>query len=69
VDLLGEYDFSVTFFFISLFDVGDDSWINFFQEKGDDASQTTPKDSLEVIVRSITNSRSKKLKDAFNELI
>jgi hypothetical protein len=52
-----------------LFDVGDDSLINCFQEKGDDASQTTSKDSLEVIVGSITNSRSKKLKDAFNELI
>jgi hypothetical protein len=59
----------VIVFYLSLFEVGDDSWINFFQERGDDASQTTPKDSLEVIVGSITNSRSKKLKDAFNDLI
>jgi hypothetical protein len=52
-----------------LFDVGDDLRFSPFDERKDNAIQTTPKDPLEVLVGSITRSRSKKLKDTFNELI
>ena len=39
VDLLSEYDVSATFNVsnLSLFDVGEDSRSNFFEERGDDA--------------------------------
>jgi hypothetical protein len=39
VDLLSEYDVSATFNFsnLSLFDVGEDSRSNSFEERGDDA--------------------------------
>ena len=39
VDLLSEYDVSATFnvSYLSLFDVGEDSRSNFFEERGDDA--------------------------------
>jgi hypothetical protein len=49
--------------------MGDDLRFSPFDERKDNAIQTTPKDSLEVLVGSITRSRSKKLKDTFNELI
>ena len=50
VDILGEYVVSVTFnnSNLSLFDVGDDYWMNYFEERGDDMVKTTPNDSLEV---------------------
>jgi mRNA-degrading endonuclease toxin of MazEF toxin-antitoxin module len=34
-----------------------------------DTIQTTPKNSLEVPIESITRSKVKKLKDAFNEFL
>ena len=50
VDILGEYVVSVTFnnSNLSLFDVGDDYWMNYFEERGNDMVKTTPNDSLEV---------------------
>jgi len=50
VDILSEYVVSVTFndSNLSLFDVGDDYWMNYFEERGDDMVKTTPNDSLEV---------------------
>jgi len=57
------------FFYLYLFNVGDDLRFSLFDEREDNAIQTTPKDSLEVLVGSVTRSRSKKLKDTFNELI
>jgi len=38
VDILSEYVVSVTFndSNLSLFDVGDDYWMNYFEERGDD---------------------------------
>jgi hypothetical protein len=52
-----------------LFDVGDDSLTNSFEERDDDAIQITPKYLLEVPIRPITRSRVKKLKYTFNEII
>jgi hypothetical protein len=71
IDLSGEYGVSATFniFYLYLFDVGDDLRFSPFDERKDNAIQTTPNNSLEVLVGSITRSRSKKLKDTFNELI
>ena len=51
------------------FDVGDDSRSSSFEKRGDDAIQTTLNDLLEVLDGLITKSRTKKLKDTFNELI
>ena len=50
MDILGEYVVSVTFnnSNLSLFDAGDDYWMNYFEEKGNDMVKTTPNDSLEV---------------------
>ena len=52
-----------------MFDVGDDSLTNSFEERDDDAIQITPKYLLEVPIRPITRSRVKKLKYTFNEII
>jgi hypothetical protein len=69
VDLPGEYGVSVTFNVsdLSLFDVGDDSRLNPFKERGDDAIQPS-KDPLEVPVGPVTRIRAKKFKEAFNGL-
>ena len=72
LDLLGEYNISVTFnvFDLSLFDVGDDSKSNPFKERGNDENQQAPlKDPLYVPVGPITRVRSKKIKEALNGLI
>jgi hypothetical protein len=42
---------------------------NSFKEKGNDATQATPKDSLEVPVGPMTRLRVKRFKKAFNELL
>jgi hypothetical protein len=55
----------ISFFFY----VGDDSRSSSFEKRGDDAIQTTLNDLLEVLDGLITKSRTKKLKDTFNELI
>jgi len=70
VDILGEYVVSATFNYsnLPLFDVGDDYWMNYFEERGD-MVKTTPNDSLEVLIRPIIRSRAKKLKDTINGLI
>ena len=67
VDLLGEYDVSATFNVsdLSSFDIGDDSRLNPFEERGDDAIQPS-KDPLEVPVGPVTRLRAKKFKEAFN---
>jgi len=61
VDLPGEYGVSVTFNIsdLTLFDVGDDSRSNPFEERKDDADQPNTKrnhanDPLEVPIRPIT---------------
>ena len=72
LDLLGEYNISATFnvFDLSLFDVGDDSKLNPFEERGNDENQQAPlKDPLHVPVGPITRARSKKIKEALNGLI
>jgi hypothetical protein len=76
VDLPGEYGVSATFNVsdLTLFDVGDDSRSNPFEERGDDANQTNTKhnhanDPLEVPIRPITRARAKKLKEALNVLV
>jgi hypothetical protein len=70
VDLPGEYGVSATFniSYLSLFDVGDDSRSNPFQERGDDVIQSS-KDPLEVLVGPVTRLRTKKFKEAFNGLL
>jgi len=52
-----------------LFDVGDNSWMNYFKEKGDDMIKITPKDPLQVPTGLIARSKAKKLKYAFNGFI
>ena len=55
---------------LSLFDVGDDSRLNPFEERGNDVNQQAPlKDLLHVLVGPITRARSKKIKEALNGLI
>jgi hypothetical protein len=71
VDLPNEYGVSATFNVsdLSLFDVGDDSKSNSFEEIGDDVIQPTLKDPVRVLVGSITRAIRKKLKEAFNGLL
>jgi len=76
VDLPGEYGVSATFNVsdLTLFDVGDDSRSNPFEEREDDADQPNTKrnhanDPLEVPIGPITRARAKKLKEALNELV
>ena len=71
MDLLGEYNISVTFnvFDLSPFDVDDDSRMNPFEERGNDENQQAFKDPLHVPVGPITRARSKKIKEALNGLI
>jgi hypothetical protein len=76
VDLPGEYGVSATFNVsdFTLFDVGDDSRSNPFEERGDDADQPNTKrdyakNPLEVPIEPITRARAKKLKEALNGLV
>jgi hypothetical protein len=72
LDLPGEYNISATFNVsdLSLFDVGDDSRSNPFEERGNDENQQALlKDPLNVPVGPITRARSKKIKEALNGLI
>jgi hypothetical protein len=72
LDLPGEYNISATFNVsdLSLFDVGDDSRSNPFEERGNDENQQALlKDPLHVPVGPITRARSKKIKAALNGLI
>ena len=70
--LPGDYDISATFNIsdLSLFDVGDNSRSNPFEEKGNDENQHGPlQDPLHVLSWSITRARAKKFKEAFSGLI
>ena len=71
MDLPGEYNISATFNVSSLspFDVGDDSGMNPFEERGNDENQQAFKDPLHVPVGPITRARFKKIKEALNGLI
>uniref|UniRef100_A0A2N9GPS7 Reverse transcriptase domain-containing protein n=1 Tax=Fagus sylvatica TaxID=28930 RepID=A0A2N9GPS7_FAGSY len=72
LDLPGAYNISATFNVsdLSLFDVGDDSRSNPFEERGNDENQQAQlKDPLHVPVGPITRARSKKIKEALNGLI
>ena len=76
IDLSGEYGVIATFNVsdLTLFDVGDDSRSNPFEERGEDADQPNTKrnhanDPLKVPVGPITRARAKKLKEALNELV
>ena len=71
LDLPGEYNISATFnvFDLSPFDVGDDSRTNPFEERGNDENYKAFKDPLHVPIGPITKARSKKIKEALNELI
>jgi hypothetical protein len=66
VDLLSEYGVHATFNIsdLFLFNVGDDSRSNSFEERGDDMIQPS-KDPLEVPVGPITRLRAKKFKRSF----
>ncbi|RVW85784.1 Transposon Ty3-G Gag-Pol polyprotein [Vitis vinifera] len=52
-----------------LFEPGDDSRTNPFEESGNDENQQAFKDPLHVLVGPITKARSKKIKEALNGLI
>jgi hypothetical protein len=57
-----------------MFDVGDDSSSNPFEERRDDEDQPNTKrnhanDPLEVPIGTITRARAKKLKEALNGLV
>ena len=73
VDLPGEYKVSATFNVsdLSPFDVGEDSWSNPFEERGNDGNQDGPslKDPLQVPDGPITRSRAKKIKKAMQGLV
>jgi hypothetical protein len=73
VDLPGEYKVSSTFNVsdLSPFDVGEDSWSNPFEERGNDGTQGGPslKDPLQVLDGPITRSRPKKIKEAMQGLV
>ena len=51
-----------------MFDIGDVTGSNPFEERGDDVIQT-PKDPLEVPVGPFTRLRAKRFKKAFNGLL
>ena len=70
VDLRGEYGVNATFYvaYLSLFDVGDDSRSNPFEERGDDAIQA-PNNPLEVLIGLVTRLRGKRFKETFNGLL
>ena len=61
VDLPGEYGVSTTFNVsdLSLFDVDDDSWMDPFKKRVDNTIKTTPKNLLQILIRSITRLKVK----------
>ena len=67
MDLPGEYKVSD----LSPFDVGEKSWSNPFEERGNDGNQGGPsfKDPLQVSDGPITRSRAKKIKEAMQGLV
>jgi hypothetical protein len=73
VDLPGEYKVSATFNVSNLspFDVGEDSWSNPFEERGNDGNQggSSLKDPLQVPDEPIIRLRAKKIKEAMQGLV
>ena len=71
LELPGEYNISATYNVsdLSPFDVGDDSRMNPFEERGNDENLQAFKDPLHVPLGPITRARSKKIKVALNGLI
>ena len=71
LDLPGKYSISAIFNVSNLspFDVSADSRKNPFEERGNDENQQVLKDPLHVPVEPIIRARSKKIKEALNELI
>jgi hypothetical protein len=72
LDLPGEYNISATFNVsdLSPFDVGNDSRMNPFEERGDDENQLASlKDPLHVPIRPITKARCTMIKEALSGLI
>ena len=77
VDLPSEYNVSATFNVddLSLFDVGEDSRSNPFEERGNDESfggsigEVTVHNPLNVQDGAITRSRAKKIKEAMDGLV
>ena len=61
VDLSGKYGVSVTFnvSYLSLFDVNDDSSMDPFKKRVDNTIKTTPKNLLQILIRSITRLKAK----------
>jgi hypothetical protein len=68
VNFLSKYRVSATFnvFDLSLFYIGDVLRLNPLEDRGDDATQPTPKDPLVVLVGAITRATVNKFKEAFN---
>lgn len=53
-----------------MFDVGNDSRENPFEERGNDAILTsTPRNPLEIPLGSVTSLKPKKIKEAINKLL
>jgi hypothetical protein len=71
MDLPSEYNVNSTFNIsnLSLFDACGNSWMNSFEERGDDMIKTTPKDQAQAPTAPITRSKANKSKNAFNWLI
>ena len=76
VDLPGEYGVSATFNVsdLTLFDVGDDSRSNPFEERGDDEDKPNTKrnhanNPLDVSIGPITRTRANKIKETLNERV
>jgi hypothetical protein len=65
IDLPGKYGVDVTFNIsnIFLFDVGDDSRTNSFDDRRNDTTQAIPRDLLEVLISLVTRLRAKRFKE------
>jgi len=53
------------FFYLFLFDIGDDSRTNHFEKRGNDAIQATPRNPLKIQVGLVTRLRTKRFKKNF----
>ena len=63
MDIPSEYNINSTFNIsnLSLFDACGNSWMNSFEERGDDMIKTTPKDPAQAPTAPITRSISLKM--------
>jgi len=71
MNLLEKYSINATFniSYISLFDVRNDSRMNIFYERGNDANEATPRDLLEISIGLVTRLSVKRFKETFNGLL